>query len=264
MPELGWRDAIIQVLRGSSEAMHYADIAETITEKGYRTSVGATPAITVNSIISKSINDEGIRSPFIRVDTGRYWLRDQAQRQAGTQDQPGSTESTDDQAVSAAGLINAFGMYWVRSQVLWATVPKLLGQQQTASKTVDFAQQKGVYLLHDSRAVVYVGRTTEQPLGVRLRQHNVDRLNGRWDRFSWFGVYPVSEETGVLNTTEATQYDLSILIATMEALLIEGLEPPQNRKRGDDFRAVEFLQVLDPELQKTEILKLMDALKAKL
>jgi hypothetical protein len=34
----------------------------------------------------------------------------------------------------------------------------------------------------------------------------------------------------------------------MEALLIEGLEPPQNRRRGDDFRAVEYLQAEDREL----------------
>jgi hypothetical protein len=55
-----------------------------------------------------------------------------------------------------------------------------------------------------------------------------------------------------------------MLIATMEALLIEGLEPPQNRKRGDDFRAVEFLQVEDPEIQKDQIRQLMDDLKKKL
>jgi hypothetical protein len=35
----------------------------------------------------------------------------------------------------------------------------------------------------------------------------------------------------------------------MEAVLIEGLEPRQNRKRGDDFQAVEFLQVEDPAVQ---------------
>jgi len=46
--------------------------------------------------------------------------------------------------------------------------------------------------------------------------------------------------------------------------LIEGLEPPQNRKRGDDFRAVEFLQVEDPDIQKAQIVKLMDELKKKL
>jgi hypothetical protein len=50
----------------------------------------------------------------------------------------------------------------------------------------------------------------------------------------------------------------------MEALLIEGLEPPQNRKRGDDFSAVEFLQVEDPEIQRSQTLQLIDELKSKL
>ena len=111
--------------------------------------------------------------------------------------------------------------------------------------------------------MVYVGRTTEQPLGIRLRQHTSDRLNGRWDRFSWFGVYPASE-AGELNTEAGGGFDLTMLIVTMEALLIEGLEPPQNRKRGDDFRAVEFLQVEDPQIQKSQIVKLMDELRRKL
>jgi hypothetical protein len=161
------------------------------------------------------------------------------------------------------GLINAFGMYWARQSVLWVSPPRILGQQQTESTPVDFCNQKGVYLLHDGRAVVYVGRTTEQPLGIRLRQHVSDRLNGRWDRFSWFGVYSVSE-AGVLNTHAEASFNLEMLIATMEALLIEGLEPPQNRKRGDDFRAVEFLQVEDPDIQKKQILQLMEELKKKL
>jgi hypothetical protein len=36
----------------------------------------------------------------------------------------------------------------------------------------------------------------------------------------------------------------------MEALLIEGLEPPQNRRQGDGFNAVEFLQVTDPQIER--------------
>ena len=87
--------------------------------------------------------------------------------------------------------------------------------------------------------------------------------NGRWNRFSWFGVYPVAE-SGELETEAIGTYNLDMLIVTMEALLIEGLEPPQNRKRGDDFRAVEFLQVEDPSIQKTQIIQLMDELKKKL
>lgn len=111
--------------------------------------------------------------------------------------------------------------------------------------------------------MVYIGRTTEQPLGIRLRQHITDRVNGRWDRFFWFGVYTVADDVS-LSTAAAVAYDPSMLIVTMEALRIEGLEPPQNRKRGDDFRAVEFLQVEDPGIQKTQIVKLMDELKKKL
>jgi len=38
----------------------------------------------------------------------------------------------------------------------------------------------------------------------------------------------------------------------MEALLIEALEPPQNRKRGDGFSAVEFIQVPNPDLEKKQ------------
>jgi hypothetical protein len=40
-----------------------------------------------------------------------------------------------------------------------------------------------------------------------------------------------------------------VVIETMEALLIESLEPPLNRKRGDNFAAVEYLQVEDPDVE---------------
>lgn len=263
MPDISWRDAITQVLQSSSEAMHYADIAEAIAEQQLRTEFGATPAATVNSIISTSLQNDGNNSPFIRVDRGRYWLRQLAENTAAPAAQLQQSASLVVAEPDETGLINAFGMYWSRNNVLWTSMPRILGQQQLGSTAVNFCDQKGVYLLHDGRAVVYVGRTTDQPLGVRLRQHVSDRLNGRWDRFSWFGVYAVAED-GTLNTAAAVSYDLSMLIITMEALLIEGLEPPQNRKRGDDFRAVEFLQVEDPEIQKTQIVNLIDELKKKL
>lgn len=255
MPELSWREAIIRVLQRSNEPMHYTDIAEAIAEQGLRNEFGATPAASVNSVISVSLQNDGENSPFIRVSRGVYGLREHSSPQP---QQSHALEEHDD-----TGLINAFGMYWSRSNVLWTSTPRILGQQQPGSTPVDFCNQRGVYLLHDGRSVVYVGRTTEQPLGSRLRQHISDRLNGRWDRFSWFGVYSVSEK-GLLETMVEPNYDLETMIITMEALLIEALEPPQNRKRGDDFRAVEFLQVEDPELQKKRILELMDELKRKL
>ena len=258
MPDMNWRDAITQVLRNSPEAMHYVDIAEAISERGLRTQVGATPQQTVNGVISSSLNEEGNNSPFVRVDRGRYWLRELSQKlpQVPAEQVPAAEPD-------GAGLINAFGMYWARGNVLWSPNPQILGQQQPGSTPVNFSEQRGVYLLYDGRSVIYVGRTTDQPLGARLRQHVGDRLNGRWDRFSWFGVYRAAEN-GELEKDLAVPNDVSVLIATMEALLIEGLEPPQNRKRGDDFRAVEFLQVEDPEIAKNRILNLMEELKKKL
>lgn len=75
-------------------------------------------------------------------------------------------------------------------------------------------------------------------------------------------MYEVTDNAK-LNTAKSTAFTQSMLIATMEALLIEGLEPPQNRKRGD-FRAVEYLQVEDPAIQKSQVLRLIDELKSKL
>lgn len=192
MQDLSWRDAIIQVLESNKEAMHYADIAEAIVTGRLRSEVGATPAATVNSLVSTSLQTEGENSPFIRVERGHYWLRSKTKNPPSpSQDQVQQIDQSVAADAEETGLINAFGMYWSRSYVLWSPTPRILGQQQIGSTAVDFCGQNGVYLLHDGRAVVYVGRTTEQPLGIRLRQHIFDRLNGRWDRFSWFGVYPV-------------------------------------------------------------------------
>jgi len=261
MPNLQWRDAAIKVLEASDEPMHYADIAEAIAEKELRTDFGATPAASVNTAIALSINNDGEKSPFIRVSRGHYSLQSSLTQQVN--DNETQEIEVQETIVEERGLINAFGMYWSRERVFWKSNPAILGQQQTSSIPVNFSTQNGVYLLHDGRDVIYVGRTTDQPLGIRLKQHTIDRLNGRWDRFSWFGVFKVNE-TGEISENHAENFSLSNLIVTMEALLIEGLEPPQNRKRGDDFRAVEFLQVKDPELEKSQILNLMDELKKKL
>jgi hypothetical protein len=256
MSELSWRDAIIEVLPDNGDSMHYTEIAQAILDRGLKTSVGATPAASVAATISISRHEEGEKSPFVRVSSGYYALR-----VLKTLVPPEAVDEPEIKDVS--GFINAFGMYWRRDRVLWKASLMLLGQQQPGSEPVDFCGQTGVYLLHDGNRVVYVGRTIGQDLGARLRQHTVDRLNGRWDRFSWFGVLPV-KENGTLAATPPEAFTIENLIATMEALLIEGLEPPQNRKRGDAFNAVEFLQVEDPELERDQILQLMEQLKKKL
>ena len=44
-----------------------------------------------------------------------------------------------------------------------------------------------------------------------------------------------------------------------QALLIETVEPPQNRKRGDESRAVEFIQHVDPAVAKAQLLNQITA-----
>ena len=123
-------------------------------------------------------------------------------------------------------------------------------------------KQLGIYLLYDDREDIHIGRTTDRPLGRRLFEHTIDRLAARWDRFSWFGLLPVSE-SGQLGALPAT-YDAAKMIPVFEAILIEALEPRQNRKRGDDLSAVEFIQREDPEIQKRRVKASLEAAIEKL
>lgn len=43
------------------------------------------------------------------------------------------------------------------------------------------------------------------------------------------------------------------MVATLEAILVEALEPRQNRKRGDDLMAVEYIQQEDPGVKKRRL-----------
>jgi hypothetical protein len=276
MSELGWREAVISVLQNNNEAMHYTDIADEIISRGLRTSVGATPANSVNVTISDSLNQQGNASPFERTARGYYRLRVATQEciASSTSSPMGAPEALEPHIQSRAeltaeanrdstGLINALGMYWSREKVNWGVgIPKLLGRQTAGSQAVDFSDQRGVYLLYDRSEVIYVGRAIDQGIGTRLKQHTFDRLNSRWDRFSWFGVYSVSD-SGELETSEQNN-DRGILIATMEALLIESVEPSQNRRRGDEFRAVEFLQAEDPEIELIRMRALLGQMQSKL
>ncbi len=257
---MNWRDAIIAVLKQHSEPVHYADVAEEVANQGLRgeDELGATPANTINALISNSLRDEGDSSPFVRSGRGHYTLR--------SMPIVDSQEVTQvDSAISPiSGIINALGMFWERSKVVWRTNPRILGRQQQTSESVDFCDQIGIYFLHDNQGIVYVGRTTDQPIGRRLQQHTIDRLNGRWDRFSWFGIYPV-ESNGTLRTTvDLSNIGFDVVISTLEAVLIEGLEPRQNRRRGDDLQAVEFLQAEDPSIDQARKRTLLADIAAQL
>jgi hypothetical protein len=258
MPDLPWRDAIIEVLRRQGAAMHYATIAEHVVGERLRDAVGATPASTVNAVITTSLNNEGDRSPFQRVARGEYVLR----AAVGAPQLPVQVDAGAAAPDEVEGPIQAFGMFWDRDRVRWTASPVVLGRQQIGADAVDMARQRGVYLLYDGREVVYVGRSTDRPLGIRLYEHTYDRLRTRWNRFSWFGLCPVDEH-GTLGEPLGGQTP-DQFISALEALLIEALEPGQNRRRGDGFTAVEFIQAEDPEMERAHLRAAIAELQARL
>jgi hypothetical protein len=267
-----WIDAIKKVLQEDGKALHYEEISQKIIERGYRDKVGATPAATVVSIITTDINTSGNTSAFIRVGLGEYYLKEDTPAVIIPQQQMTPAEElAEEQEIKVAaqeiiekGLIKSFGMFWSRDYIFWKNNPSMFGAEQNGATAVDFAGQVGIYMLHDGREVIYVGQAIEQPIIQRLYQHTSDRLGGRWNRFSWFGFRGVKQD-GLL-TDSKINYTTTIqeLTDTFEAILVEGVEPRQNRKRGNSFYGIEYIQTKDPEISKQDMLTVLDTMKSQI
>jgi len=264
MAELTWQKAIQTVLAGSTGPLHYKEITDRILADGLRENIGATPVATVSAQITQSIKKEGSKSPYVRVAKGTYALAVKPNESATNTQAPSAAQAIqeipveEDDVDEQYAVFTAFGMFWRRESVEWGRNPKLLGMQQIGATPVDFNNQRGIYLLYDGREVIYVGRATDRALGLRLFEHTVDRLATRWNRFSWFGLVPVTD-SGSLGTMPSN-YDSSKLVPALEAILVEALEPRQNRKRGDDLAEVEYVQKVDPAIEKRRLKAAMDQL----
>jgi len=263
MGNLKWDEAISKVLEDAKTSLHYTEITERIFEKGYRQGGGATPAATVNKILGSNIIQFKEKSPFAKVGMGVFILRkfldkqDEIINESKTiavnqilTDALTETEAETETQTENNKIFNAFGIYWNRNLVLWKSTPDLLGMQYIGATEVNFKDQRGIYLLYDNREIIYVGQAIEQTLGQRLKQHTSDRLSGRWDRFSWFGFYSVTDKGHLQNRKKFESLDIQVLADTLEAILIESIEPRQNRKQGNTLNGMEYLQQESPEIKK--------------
>jgi hypothetical protein len=252
--EMSWKDAIEKVLSESDGSMHYSDISEKIIEDGYKTKSGANPAGAVFTVMAGSIKTDGEKSPFIKVGKGVFALNPAMKKSDKKKTKKTSTIRTESEEPEI--IVQASGLFWQRDMVQWKIVPKLFGRQFSGSDMTDFSNQRGIYILYDNHTPIYVGRATELPIGKRISDHTRDKLSGRWNRFSWFGLLEV-DDNGVLSETKNKKYTQENFISALEAILIETLEPPRNMRIGDGFRACEYLQVKDPafgELDKKRFL----------
>ena len=252
MADLKWKEAIVKVLTEEKKQLHYTEIAELIAERGYRKSLGATPQDTVSANLTTDIKSKKEKSIFAKTAKGYYILREFLNQTDDNDINESEVEIVNEKIVTKDShkIINAYGIYWNRNLVHWKSQPDLLGIQQIGATKVNFKEQIGIYLLHDSRETVYVGQAIEQSLGKRLKDHTTDRLAGRWDRFSWFGFYPVMEDANLNLNVKFKDFTIKNLGDIMEAVLIESIEPRQNRKQGNSFVGIEYLQLESPEIKK--------------
>lgn len=252
MEDLKWKEAIEKVLNEEKKQLHYTEIAELIAERGYRKSLGATPQDTVSANLTTDINNKKEKSIFAKTDKGYYILKKFLTQTNCISVEDSELEILNDKIVIKDNhkIINAFGIYWNRNLVYWKSIPDLLGIQQIGATEVNFKEQRGIYLLHDGRETIYVGQAIEQSLGKRLKDHTTDRLAGRWDRFSWFGFYPVTEDAKLNLNLKFKDFTIQNLGDILEAILIESIEPRQNRKQGNSFLGLEYLQQEAPEIKK--------------
>lgn len=266
MADFKWKEAIVKVFEDEKKALHYTEIAELIAEKGYRISLGATPKDTVSSNITTDINANKEKSIFARVDKGVYILRKllDDSSQLVPEDSEKQPRTKEKRTKEKSTIINAFGIYWNRNSVFWKSNPDLLGVQQFGATEVNFNDQRGIYLLYDSREIIYIGQAIEQTLGQRLKQHTSDRLSGRWDRFSWFGLYSVNDKGHLIDRKKFENLDIQDLANTIEAILIESVEPRQNRKQGNTLSGMEYLQKESSEIKKKKTEELIRELADKL
>lgn len=256
---LTWKDAVVHILQQSRKGdeyspMHYRDITNAIIENNLIKTKGKTPANTVSAILT------GNKDLFESLGEGEFKLTTFGETHGlgkgskNVTDAPkgvGQSNSQEEQHPFTK-LIQSYGMYWVRDAINWHSNTRLLGVQSFGADAIDLSEMRGIYMLYDGREVIYVGQATDSIL-KRLIQHTKNRLATRWNRFSWFGIDGVGEDGKLIKIDNNVVTDINTLVDALEGILIEGLEPRQNRRQGDNF-GFEYYQEIDREVAKRKLL----------
>lgn len=161
--------------------------------------------------------------------------------------------------------VTSYGLFWRSSEIDWhpgqgaKDAFRLLGRvgaQRGTIRIADFRRQQGIYILYDDYGPCYVGLTKKQGLGKRLKDHLSDHLEGKWDRFSWFGFWPIGADTdkaGVYRLNEPSvevSEDTNTTIGDLEALVIRAIGPRHNTQGMNFANAQLWTQIELDEYEK--------------
>ena len=153
--------------------------------------------------------------------------------------------------------IENFGRFWRREKVYWGRGKNkghLKGQlKRSKSVVVDFRDQIGIYVLFDAaRRPLYIGQAGmgNARLFDRLKQHRSDHLGDRWQYFSWFGLRGFNATNEKLTEHQKPSSKIrnrkrSDALHETEAVLINVIEPPLNKRGPNWVGTKEFVQFID-------------------
>lgn len=262
---LSWKDAVRYVLKVSGGPMSTTAISDRISEWNLRSSQISNPVQAVNNALRIQLKAE-----VEQDQDSKYRLTDEAAAAVRLEEfyntPSTNTAIAEDAEVSreiakenSERIIRSFGIFWSRSDVIWKasqgssrTATRMLGRSNDRAPEIDFGDQPGIYILYNGEKPIYVGQAKDGRLSDRIGDHTRDRLKSRWDRFSWFGLKSVDPNASRLEPLLGYESDPTVmvkqLIDAFEALLIEGMEPAQNRRGGNQLKDIEYLQVRDPNL----------------
>ena len=239
--EKPWAEAIIAVLRDTGLPLHYHEITKEIAKRELRTLSGATPVATVRGCLNRMTTQENrlYNGNILKIDRGVYQIVDQASLLEENDEVEQFDNAIDEQTAVGPQItgVTAFGLYWRKDRVNWGRGSSgILGRQNEGADLLDFSHQQGIYLLHNDRSVVYVGRTVDA-LRRRLNYHFKEKNALRWDKFSWFGFSGVNYKAAELELLPR-KMDTRHLFNILESVLIEALAPPVNGHFGDNLGAL--------------------------
>ena len=142
-------------------------------------------------------------------------------------------------------IVRAFGLFWSVTSVDWDNrVMSGVDDEDAPTKTTNAWKQSGVYCLYNEYVPIYVGKAENGNLGDRINAHRSDRLAGRWDCFSWFGVHIVNAD-GALRDFDTRLTEREEIIKSLEAFALIAFDPRLNRRHESLPEAEEFIQKAD-------------------
>ena len=231
--QMTWEKAVLKVLRDANEALHPQQIYRKIADEKMVKTRAKNPSDTVWTTCTNLVRKQKIR----RVEPGIFQIN-QDPAEATKEEIQGAIE---DAKQAEKYPSRAYGLLWSRDKVNWKGLSKknkwgegLLGQDSEGTQPRNFSTEPGIYLLHQHGRVMYVGQA-KVALYERLLMHTKDDLSDRWDEFSWFAL----GEVGKVNHSDLPMSDMSaekgVIIDLLEAVLIEAILPPLNKKRGNNL-----------------------------